>query len=69
MARALTSDEDEKAEDDFPWCTICNEDATLRCLDCENDLYCRRCWAECHGEFELDHRKVAFQPKSGKSMD
>lgn len=28
---------------------ICNKDAELRCRGCDDDLYCRKCWAEGHG--------------------
>ncbi|TRY76542.1 hypothetical protein TCAL_00099 [Tigriopus californicus] len=45
----------------FPWCVICNEDATCSCLDCEKDLYCNRCFKECHGEFELAHRSKPYK--------
>ena len=50
--------------DDCPWCCICNEDATLRCYDCEDDLYCTRCFSEGHEQFGLfDHRYAPFEPK------
>ncbi|TID16848.1 hypothetical protein E2P81_ATG09406 [Venturia nashicola] len=47
------------------WCTICTSDATIRCLDCDNDIYCQECWDEGHiskgaGLEERGHRAVLF---------
>jgi len=47
------------------WCVICNEDATVKCLSCEGDLYCGECWAEGHtgsdaGYEERRHKAVRF---------
>jgi len=47
------------------WCVICNEDATVKCLGCEGDLYCGECWAEGHtgsdaGHEERRHRAVRY---------
>ncbi|KAH6991206.1 heterokaryon incompatibility protein-domain-containing protein [Ilyonectria sp. MPI-CAGE-AT-0026] len=47
------------------WCTVCLEDATLRCLGCDDDVYCARCWREMHvgpqaGFDERSHRAVQF---------
>jgi len=30
------------------WCIICQDDATVKCLGCDGDLYCAICWKEGH---------------------
>ncbi|MCJ1405836.1 hypothetical protein MMC11_009066 [Xylographa trunciseda] len=50
------------------WCTICNDDATVRCLGCEGDLYCAKCWKEGHmgkevGYDERSHRWVKYKQR------
>ncbi|KAF2468210.1 uncharacterized protein BDR25DRAFT_184203, partial [Lindgomyces ingoldianus] len=47
------------------WCIICNDDATLKCVGCDGDLYCRDCWMEGHrgesaGLEERRHKAVVF---------
>ncbi|MCJ1285003.1 hypothetical protein MMC26_004340 [Xylographa opegraphella] len=55
------SDQDIEA-----WCVICNDDATVRCLGCDGDLYCAKCWKEGHmgkeaGYDERTHRWVKYK--------
>lgn len=44
----LTSKTNYTDDDVDSWCTVCLEDATLRCLGCDDDVYCTRCWREMH---------------------
>jgi hypothetical protein len=58
-------------EDIESWCVICNEDATVRCLGCEGDLYCQECWNEGHrspdaGYEERTHKAVVYTRGEGK---
>lgn len=48
------------------WCCICNEDAEVKCLGCDGDLYCQTCWTEGHGigpGQEKGHRAVQYNKK------
>ena len=56
----LDSDQCSNAamDDELPWCQICNDDAQLRCVGCQRDLYCRRCWKETHKDSELKRHAI-----------
>ena len=50
------SDEDDEQD---RWCSICQEDAVVWCVDCDHEPYCRRCWREGHVDDDLrGHRTV-----------
>lgn len=54
-------EEKEEKEEELPWCCICNADAKVRCRGCDNDLFCQRCFRECHkGEDPGEHSTVPF---------
>jgi ANCHR-like B-box zinc-binding domain len=48
------------------WCIICQDDATVKCLGCDGDLYCAKCWKEGHmgpdvGWEERRHKWTKFR--------
>ncbi|RYP53630.1 hypothetical protein DL768_001410 [Monosporascus sp. mg162] len=52
-------------EDQRSWCVVCLEDGAVRCLGCDGDVYCARCWKEMHvgpraGYDERGHRWEKF---------
>ncbi len=38
-------------------------DFFLRCKDCDGDLFCHRCFVECHSEFDLRHKREPYRKK------
>ncbi|KAI1103568.1 hypothetical protein F4804DRAFT_309561 [Jackrogersella minutella] len=54
------TDDDQKT-----WCVVCLEDGGVRCLDCDGDVFCARCWREMHvgpaaGYADRGHRWERF---------
>lgn len=52
--KAPKPEQEEIEEDELPYCSICTEDATIRCHGCDLDLYCNRCWKESHVDFQME---------------
>jgi len=52
-------EEKDDKDDMANWCCICNDDGVLRCVDCDGDAFCKRCFKETHpkDDYELrNHR-------------
>ncbi|XP_019932747.3 abscission/NoCut checkpoint regulator [Aedes albopictus] len=56
---------DPSETEELPWCTICNEDAVVRCVTCGGDLFCRACFKEIHDDEE--YRKHEIIPYKAKT--
>ena len=57
-------DEEEFKEEEYPWCIICNEDAVLICRECDGEIFCRRCFKECHMDADIRcHSGEPYNPK------
>lgn len=55
-----TNDEDEE----FPWCTVCNDNATKRCLDCD-ELFCESCVKKTHRQSGYkNHELESYRPSA-----
>lgn len=67
LIEGIPKPDNPKDIEELPFCEICNEDATLRCLDCEN-LFCKACLKEFHLEEDYkDHQIVSYKaPKNSE---
>lgn len=57
----MHSDSDEDLDIDN-LCRICDEKrATLKCEECDGDLFCKKCFAELHAELGEVHKPTAYK--------
>jgi hypothetical protein len=56
--------EGPQAEEELPWCCICNEDATLHGAGCDGDLYCAQGFWKGQDNFDLkEHQTSPYHPQ------
>lgn len=49
--------------EELPWCIICNEDAVIRCIGCDGDLFCSNCYKVCHDDEDFRNHKAQTYSK------
>lgn len=50
---------------ELSFCVICYVQATTRCLDCDGDLYCSKCFTEIHRDWsETHHKSIPYKPRT-----
>ncbi|XP_050675006.1 abscission/NoCut checkpoint regulator isoform X2 [Leptidea sinapis] len=55
---------DVPSNDELPFCEICNEDATVRCLGCKY-LFCKRCFMEHKDDDDGCDKYETYKPPKG----
>ena len=55
------SSDDDISEDEM--CRICDCQATLRCKECDGDIFCSKCFQEFHRELGENHKSKPFKKK------
>ncbi|KAK6504092.1 hypothetical protein TWF506_002304 [Arthrobotrys conoides] len=66
--KTVTQKVDDLMDDIENWCCICNEDAVVKCLGCDGDLYCTECFNEGHrgknAPYDMkQHKALAYNKK------
>ena len=55
-------EDNDGEEEEFPWCTVCNDNATKRCLDCD-ELFCESCVKKIHRQSGYkNHQLESYRP-------
>lgn len=63
LLEAEESDKKSKISEEDTWCCLCNDDGKLKCFDCDDDLFCTRCYKQTHntGEYKRhQYETVSF---------
>ena len=57
---------DHEEDEEFPWCVMCNDDAVLRCVQCD-ELFCKPCYKDIHKDRDRRHHKSHPYPAPGSA--
>jgi hypothetical protein len=58
------AEEENDEDEEFPWCTVCNDNATKRCLECD-ELFCESCVKKIHRQSGYkNHQLESYKPSA-----
>ena len=60
------ADETKDRSEELPWCGSCEEDAIVRCMTCDEELFCKRCYKRSHRGLS-GHTTVRFTEYDSQS--
>ncbi|CAF0938781.1 unnamed protein product [Adineta ricciae] len=64
LPKPKVEDEANDEDEEFPWCTVCNDNATKRCLDCD-ELFCEACVRKIHRQSSYKkHELESYRPSA-----
>ncbi|UJR21961.1 hypothetical protein I4U23_025029 [Adineta vaga] len=64
LSKTKVEEEVNDEDEEFPWCTVCNENATKRCLDCD-ELFCEACARKIHRQSSYkNHELESYRPSA-----
>lgn len=64
LPKKVEETNDNEDDDELPWCTVCNANATKRCLDCD-ELFCELCVKKIHRQSGYkDHELESYRPSA-----
>lgn len=56
----IAEEETKKREEEemARWCCICNDNGHVKCRDCDDDVFCNRCFKEQHGRNNIEQHQT-----------
>jgi len=63
-SKKAQEEEENNEDEEFPWCTVCNDNATKRCLECD-ELFCESCVKKIHRQSGYkNHQLESYKPSA-----
>eukprot|EP00039_Didymoeca_costata_P005796 m.84725 g.84725 ORF g.84725 m.84725 type:complete len:417 (+) comp12977_c0_seq4:266-1516(+) len=54
---------EKRREEELPWCCLCESDAVIRCITCDDDLFCKKCFKYAHEDDDTHDIEKYSKPR------